>query len=84
MDRMETIYRQWHETGPFDNTFWRMGYQDDKSIGRDETIRFQIGKEYWEYIDARVEGDRVMIMGGSSIDIQTKSGNYVTIGTVDR
>lgn len=90
IERLERNVEYWQKratAGPEDSdTFARnVGNEaDDTPLGRERMIRFQMGSEWWQYIDVRKEDARLVIQANAMIKILPAASNSCRVALEER
>jgi len=66
--------------GPEDSDTFADEYSDaPRPLGRGPTITFKWGGKWGEKIEARLDGETLIVRGGTQIDVHPVAGNVVEI-----
>lgn len=88
MERRERDVAYWEEratAGPDDSdTFARNVSGNDTPLGQERTIRFQVGPEWWQYIDVRKQDNSVIIHANAMVNIHPSASNAFNVTLVER
>lgn len=76
----ETYWKAQALAGPEQsNTFVVQDGESIKPLGDSPNIRFNLGPDWHEKIEVRVEGNRVLVYGGDTLAVMPRSSNYCEI-----